>query len=236
MILIERLTLFHWLDYAALALLLLSSAGIGYRIENPPRNRPSVSILMSGFRRDWMHQMVSRDPRIFDAQLLTNLRQGTAFLASATMIAIGSGLALVGNTERLAGLAADLTLADAPAIVWEIKVLVMVLFLSNAFLKFVWAHRLFGYCGVVIAAVPNDAKDPKAYPRAAQAAEISITASRSFNRAMRATYFALAAAAWLLGAVPLILATVLTCAMLYRREFASRSRTILLTLPPDTQS
>ena len=37
----------------------------------------------------------------FYAQLSGNLRQGTSFFASATMIALGSGLALMGNTDRL---------------------------------------------------------------------------------------------------------------------------------------
>ena len=106
--------------------------------------------------------------------------------------------------------------------------MIILLFLANAFLKYVWAHRLFGYCAVLMAAVPNEPDDPTAYPRAAQAAEICVTAARSFNRALRATYFALAAAAWILGPIPLILGTMITMAMLYRREFASQSRTILL--------
>lgn len=180
--------------------------------------------------------MVTREPRVFDAQLVGNLRQGAAFFASASMIAIGGGLALVGNTEQLAGLVNDLTLGNAPTLVWEVKILVVLLFLSNAFLKFVWAHRLFGYCSVLMASVPNNADSPLSYPRAAQAAELNITGARSYNRAMRATYFALTATAWLFGAVPLIVASTLTVAVLYRREFASHSRKVLLEMPPDTQS
>lgn len=236
MIWIDRITLFAPLDYGALLLLLLCWLGIGWRIEHPSPKRPSVSKLMADFRREWMRNMVSRDPRIFDAQLVGNLRQGATFFASASMIAIGGGLALIGETDRLAGVASDFTLADAPAIVWEIKILVILLFLANAFLKYVWAHRLFGYCSVLMAAVPNDASAPLALPRADQAAEINITAARSFNRGMRTTYFGLAAAAWLLGPIALILSATITFAVLWRREFASHSRQMLLDTPPDTQS
>jgi uncharacterized membrane protein len=232
---IDRLTLFSPFDLAALALLLCGWLWIGWRIENPPEGRPSVSWLMADFRRDWMKRMVERDPRIFDAQLVGNLRQATAFFASASMIAIGGGLALIGNTEQLAGVAEDLIQDSAPAFVWEIKILLVLLFLSNAFLKFVWSHRLFGYCAVLMAAVPNDRAHPLAYPRAEQAAEINITAARSFNRGMRATYFALAAVAWLAGAAALAAAALVTIAVLYRREFASRSRTILLRIPPESK-
>lgn len=234
MIWTTRLAQFSLFDLAALTLLLASWLWIGWRIENPPKGRPSVSWLMADFRRDWMKRMVERDPRIFDAQLAGNLRQATAFFASAAMIAIGGGLALIGNTEQLAGVAEDLIQDSAPAFVWEVKILVVLLFLSNAFLKFVWSHRLFGYCAVVMAAVPNDSGDALAYPRAAQAAEISISAARSFNRGMRATYFALAAVAWLAGAPALAGAAVITFAVLYRREFASHSRAVLMRIPPES--
>ncbi len=236
MIFLDRLSLFTTPDFAALGLLVACWLAIGWRIDNPRPDKASVSVLMDGFRRDWMVQMVTREPRMFDAQLIGQMRQGTTFFASASMIAIGGGLALFGNTERLAGLARDLTLDTAPALVWEIKLLVILLFLANAFLKFVWSHRLFGYCAVMMAAVPNDIADPTTRPRAAQAAEISITGARSYNRAMRSIYFALAAAAWLLGPLFLMVATLSTVAMLWRREFASHSRAILLQTLADTQS
>lgn len=224
----DRLTLFSPLDYAALAYLLLLWAGIGWRVEHASAKKPSTSMIMAGYRQLWMREMVTRQPRIFDAQLLGNLRQGTAFFASTCVIAIGGTLALVGNAEQLAGVAEDITQTNAPAIVWEIKLLIMGLFLTNAFLKFAWANRLFGYCSVLMAAVPNDIDDPVAYPRAEQAAQINITAARSFNRGLRSLYFALASAAWLIGSVPLIIGATATVVVIWRREFASHSRKILL--------
>ncbi len=231
---IDRLALFSTFDFIALALLVGSWLWIGWRIEYPSKDRPSVSVIMADYRRLWMDQMITRQPRVFDSSLVGQLRQSTAFFTSATMIAIGGGLAMIGNAERIAGVAMDFAMGETPAFVWEIKVLVVILFLTNAFLKFVWANRLFGYCSVVMGSVPNEPEDPLALPRARQAAELSITAARSFNRGLRATYFALASVAWLAGALPLIAATVITSAVLYRREFASQSREVLLGTPPDT--
>ncbi len=233
---IDRAHLFSYADYAAVAVLLGAWLWIGWRIDNASPQRRSVTMMMDDFRRDWMREMVTRQPRMFDAQVVAAMRQGSTFFASTTMIAIGGGLALLGNTERLAGVANDLAIGSAPAMVWEIKILIVILFLANAFLKFVWAHRLFGYCAILMAAVPNDPEDPLAYPRAAQAAEICVTAARSFNRALRATYFALASLAWILGPVALIIGSAVTFGILYRREFASRSRTILMTQNPDTKT
>ena len=229
------MTLFTTLDLLAAGLLFGSWVLIGLIIENPLKTRPSVSVLMEEYRRDWMVQLISRDPRIFDAQTLATLRQGTSFFASATMIAIGGSFALLGNMERFIGVAADITLERDPAIVWEVKLLVILFFLASAFLKFVWSHRLFGYCSVLMAAVPNDPGDPLCQPRAWKAGEINITAARGFNRGLRSVYFALAATAWFLGSGALILAVLVTCLVLFRREFASRSRAILLT-KGDTQT
>ena len=233
MIWIDHLQLFSALDFTAIAILITAWLMIGWRIEHPSPSRISVSNLMANYRREWLRQFVGREPRVFDAQIMANLRQGAAFFASATMIAIGGGLALIGDVDQLQSVANVLTPVSTSEIVWEIKLLVMILFITNAFLKFVWAHRLFGYCSVVMSAVPNDPNDPKAFARADKAAELNITAARSFNRGMRSTYFALASAAWLVGATALICTTLFTCLVLWRREFASHSRKALCDLKDD---
>ena len=218
---IHRLTLFSYLDLVAVSLLLLSFIALGGLIEYAPRARPSVSQLMAEHRRNWMQHMAARDVRIFDAQVLNGLRQGTAFFASTTMIATGGALALIGN-------AIDLNINASSQVVWEIKLLLLLFFLTNAFLKFVWAHRLFGYCAILMAAVPNEPKDPLTLPTARKASEVNITGARSYNRGLRAIYFSLAAAAWLVGPIALILATLITLSVLLRREFLSHSRLVLL--------
>lgn len=228
---IDRLALFSPLDFAAVALIFGLWFYLGWRVEHSTSAKPSVSAIMAEYRREWMRQMITREPRIFDAQTVSTLRQGTTFFASTSVIAIGGTLALLGNADRLAGVAADLTFDRAPVIVWEIKLLLIVFFLTNAFLKFVWSNRLFGYCSVLMGAVPNDPVHPNAVPLAAKAAELNITSARSFNRGLRAIYFALASIAWLAGPIALVLAAVVTGVIIWRREFASHSRGILLDTP-----
>ena len=145
-------------------------------------------------------------------------------------IAIGGGVALIGNTPTIARLAADLPV-ETSGIDLGLKMLLALGFLANALLKFVWAHRLFGYCSILMAAVPNDPSDPAALPRALQAAEINITAAKSFNRGLRSIYFALAALAWILGPWTLVAATLAAATVLLRREFWSQSRQVMLTPP-----
>ncbi|PWR03872.1 DUF599 domain-containing protein [Meridianimarinicoccus roseus] len=220
------------LDVIAVALLLAAWVGMTALIERTGTRRPSVSVLMAGYRREWMRHTISRQPRVYDAMIVTSLRQGTAFFASTSMIALGGGLALIANVEQLSDVASELTLDQTPQVVWEVKLILVLFLVANAFLKFVWSHRVFGYCSVVMASVPNDEDDPIALHRVEQAADLNITAARAFNRGLRSVYFALGALAWLLGAVPLLAATAITVAVLWRREFASATRATLMKSHP----
>lgn len=220
---------FSWADIVAFALFLAAWNGMSWLVENPPAGKPSVHVIMAEHRRRWMDAMLQRDPRIMDAALLNALRTGCAFFASGSMIAIGGVMALLGQSERLLGVARDLRLdLTMTREGWEAKLLILALVLVSSFMKFVWAHRLFGYCAVLMGAIGKDAEDPANRGLARKAAEININAARNFNRGMRTTYFAIALLTWLLGAIPLVLATLATVATLYRREFRSASRDALL--------
>ena len=214
-------------DLAALGLTLALWLGLGWLIENPPASRGSVSKLMERYRHDWMAEFVTRQPRIFDATMIDSLRQGTAFFASASMIAIGGGIALIGNPAMLGALTRDLTLASDTAGL-QLRVALVVAFLANALLKFIWAHRLFGYCSILMAAVPNDPSHPEAAHRATQAADINITGAKSFNRGLRSIYFALGALGWLLGPWGLVAGAMVISGILVRRDFGSTSREVML--------
>ncbi len=214
------------LDLAAAALLFALWGIMGWVIEHPPRTRPTVTVLMAEMRREWMREFVRRDNRIFDAQIIASLRQGTAFFASTSILAVGGVLALMGNVAPLTGIAAEIG-AESPALLWQIRLLPAALLLTHAFLKFVWANRVFGYASVTMGAVPSEPGHPTALPRAMRAAGLIIRAALNFNRGLRSMYFALASLAWLVGPWALMLASLLVAGFLLRREFTSVPRDIL---------
>lgn len=130
---IDRALLFSRLNYVAVSCLIAGWLWIGWRIENPNPNKPSVSALMGKFRRDRMSQMITRQPRVINAQPVGNMRQSLTFFASTSMIAIGGGLALFGNTERRAGVAKDFAMGKRACNGLEGQDLDRHTFLSNAF-------------------------------------------------------------------------------------------------------
>ena len=162
-----------------------------------------------------MLTFVDRDPRIFDAQILASLRQNTAFFGSTSLISIGGLLAMMGSPDHLVELTQAMTQPQkATFLKLQIKLAFATLFSVYAFLKFAWSSRLFSYCAVLMAAVPNNPNHPQAILRAIMAGEISIRTALNFNRGLRAIYFALASLAWLTGAPILLTAFLVTLLML----------------------
>ena len=130
-----------WLDWALVALFLLVWQGLSWWIEHPSAKRPSVSMLMSEYRREWMRVSVTREPRIFDAQVLTSLRQGTSFFASTCLLAMGGLLALIGNVDPLLGVTESIGNLQISAVVLQVKLLLVLFFLSNGIQSFHFHFR-----------------------------------------------------------------------------------------------
>ena len=214
------------LDLIALVVALIAWIGVRRLIEHPPGGRSSVTSLMADLRRRWLLEMAKRDTRIFDAQIVGSLRQGTSFFASATILAVGAVLSVLGNAEMIDQVTSGLVGDPRPAQVAQLKLLLVVFFLVEAFLRFAWANRIFGYASVAMAAVPAP-DDPDVRRVARQSAELNIRAAVNFNRGLRAIYFALAALAWIGGAIPMLLATGVAVVTLLRREFSSSAHAIL---------
>ena len=108
--------------------------------------------------------------------------------------------------------------------------------LGNAFLKFVWSNRVFGYCSVVMGAVPDDPDNPQSMPLALKAGKLNGRAAMNFNAGLRSMYFALCALAWLGGAIVLLVGVAVTAWVVWSREFSSASREIILGRDGDTKS
>ncbi|AKS47263.1 Uncharacterized membrane protein [Octadecabacter temperatus] len=232
---ITNLGSLNGLDIIALLIFVAVWQGISWWIEHPTAKHPSVTVLMSEYRRKWMLVMITRQPRIFDAQMMTSLRQGTSFFASTSLLAMGGLLALIGNVDPLQNVTMQIGHLETPAMELQTKLLLVLVLLGNAFLKFVWANRVFGYCSVMMGAVPNDPADPQAVPLARKAAELNIRAAMNFNRGLRSMYFALGAVAWIAGAWALLAACLAIGFLVWSREFTSIPREIILNDIPDTK-
>lgn len=208
------------------------AAWIGYHVvvEWSPLGRRSLNSLVDAYRVRWMRQMLGREMRIVDTQIMASLQNGTAFFASTSLFAIGGALALLQATDQVLDVFRSLPFAvESSRAAWETKVLGLAVMFVYAFFKFSWAYRLFNYAAIVMGATPTaeHKDDPDAIAAADRAARMTAVAGRHFNRGQRAFFFALAYLGWFVNAWVFLAATAGVLFVLLRRQFGSDSRAVL---------
>ena len=188
------------------------------------RGRGAINTDMTVVRRAWMANMVGRENRFLDSNLMGHALNSASFFASANLIVIAAAAgALFGGEATYRSVTALAILDRVPRIVFDIKLAVVTITLARGFLDFIWSIRQMNYCLAAIGAAPEGAPRAqlKAYGEAA--AQLLNPALSSFNAGVRGYYFALAAAAWLLGPAPVAAATLGASGLLLWRQRHSRA-------------
>lgn len=192
------------------------------------RFRPhTIAAVMGQYRAKWMRVMAARDIRMLDSQLQGSLMQGVGFLASTAVLMVGVLTAMLGFSDNAFDMASHLPeylVVDTAN--WKLKILLVSLVFIFAFFKLLWCYRLFNYCAILIGAT-GELQDEDTSRHVARISAIHIQAGDHFNAGLRAFYFAVAAMAWLLHPYLLILMTTTVLSVLWRRDFASKSLSIL---------
>jgi len=219
--------LFTTLDLMALAIFFACWAGYSAVVDRVPSIQSrSVIAAMDEHRRRWMIALLNRENRISDTAIIGNLMNSTGFLANTSIFILAGLVALLGSPDLGRRVLAALPFAEAPAsdIAWELRVGLLVFIFVRAFFELTWALRQFNYCSIVVGGIGMGADFT---PQAEMAAKVANRAARHFNTGLRAYYFGLAALAWIIHPVALILASLLVLRELHRREFRSAVRDVL---------
>jgi uncharacterized membrane protein len=218
------------LDLAALAWFAIALVAYQVLADYGPVSGRAIAWAMQHQRVAWMLAMSRRDNRAVDAILLGGLSQGNAFFASTSAIAIGGLSAILASGDKAQALLERIPyVAQSPAYLWEIKVILLMAVFVYAFFKFAWAFRLSHYTGIMMGATPlHDEPDAAARrDHAERTAELLGIAAEHANRGLRSYYYAFATMAWFFHPALFIAATTWVLAILARRDFFSRSRNIV---------
>ena len=198
---------------------------IGYTLyADRARGRPSLMRRMHEYRRLWMKCMLARDNRMVDTQIIANLMRSASFFASTTMFIIAGLIAVLGARDKAMAVLAELPFAvEARRLLWDLKVLLLVVLFVYAFFKFTWAFRHYNYVLILVGAVPAPDRLTEESQRIAERiARIATSTGRHFNGGLRAYYFGLAALSWFVHPWLFVALTAWVVWVLYRREFRSR--------------
>jgi uncharacterized membrane protein len=212
------------LDIAGLAVFVCAWLGYSAFAEHHSRRVPNLHNTMDVFRREWMVRMIMRENRMVDVNIMRNLTRSSQFFASTTMLVLGALIALTGYVQQTIDVVSGLPFTTrSSARLIEIKILLLVVIFTYAFFKFTWAIRQLGHCSTLLGAAPPPPQDdPEQHaPIINRIARITSYAQINFTTGLRAYYFGLAALAWFLHPLLMIVATAWIIYVLYAREFRS---------------
>ena len=219
--------LFSPLDLFALAFFILTWGAYAALLEWTAHGRRGLNARMHGYRDDWMQQMLSRDMRMLDGQIMGSLQNGTAFFASTSLIAIGGTLTVLRSTEDLITIVSTLPFGvQTSRMQWEIKTIGLATIFVYAFFKFAWSYRLYNYVAIMIGAMPpaTQKDSPEAKRHALRTGKLCESAGRHFNRGQRAFFFALGYLGWFISPWLLFLSSVAIFFVMWGRQFWSDSK------------
>ena len=157
--------------------------------------------------RDWIAQMVGRDNRMLDVNIMRNLTRASQFFASTTMLILGALVALMGYAEKAAGVLAELPFTQQVSEhVRELKILLLVVIFVFAFFKLcVVDPPVRARLGAGRRHTKAASRCPNGYAaHIDRIARLASFASGNFNNGLRAYYFGVAALSWFLHPVLMI--------------------------------
>jgi uncharacterized membrane protein len=219
--------LFSALDLTALACFVGAWIGYAIALEYTAYGEHSLNAQMNRYRHFWMAEMLGRDVRIIDTQIVAALQNGNAFFASTSLIAVGGSLTLLHSTDSMLDVIGALPFGvRTTAMQWQAKTMGLAIIFVYAFFKFAWSYRLFNYVAIMVGGTPpceqKDAPEAKAY--ITRVGWLSEVAGQHFNRGQRAFFFALGYLGWFVSPYVFIVATIAVVVVMWRRQFKSDSR------------
>ena len=219
--------MFSTLDYVALAWFIGAWAIYSAILSLTEKRRQGLNSEMNRYRDVWMFQMLGREMRMVDAQIVAALQNGTAFFASTSLIAIGGALTLLRSSDAILEVVAALPIGvKMTPLQWEAKTIGLAIIFVYAFFKFGWAYRLYNYVAILVGATPpaKDKDTPEAKAHAERVGRLCEVAGLHFNRGQRAFFFALGYLGWFMSPVVLIVTTAAVLSVMWFRQFASDAR------------
>lgn len=213
--------IFSLVDWIALVWFVLLWSG--YTFYASRQSKVNLATTLTQLRGQWMEELVKRDMRIADTTTLGILQRTVTFFASTTIFILAGLLAVLGASDKALQLAHALPfVAEHSQSAWELKILFMVVIFIYAFFKFSWSVRQYNFALVMIGAAPDiDSDKHKEFVTSSN--ELLTSANNSFSYGLRVYNFAMATIAWFIHPLLFMLATAWIVAILYRREFLSKT-------------
>lgn len=210
----------------SVALLFFIACWVGYS-QYTRRQTKHVSLVAATnrYRLLWMQQMLKRENRSVDAIIIGNLMRSVTFSANTTIFILAGLIGMLSYHEQVGSVISAIPYAKpVTPVMWEMKILLLIVIFIYAFFKYTWSLRQQNYTSILVASAPLDTEITSADDHFAEkAAFLAGNAADHFNSGLRAYYFGLAALAWFVHPTLFMLATAIVVYVTQKREYRSRT-------------
>ena len=197
------------------------------------RRRQRLQDALQHHIKQWIEVLYHRELRIVDTSVIANIERNATFFASSSLLIIAGLMTAIGSTDEAISFLSELPFVkNLTRETWELGIFALILVFAYAFFTFTWCMRQWGFASIMVgSAVPvgleqRIERDQERHSRAL--AKIVWLAVYHFNLGLRSFYFSLALLAWFVHPIAFIIATTWVVAVLYRREFHSRTLKALM--------
>jgi len=214
------------IDVISLFTFILSWSGYSWFARKKAKSTDCLARSLHQHRIHWMHEAITKEMRVGEASLLSNLERNITFFASSTLLILAGLLTLFAKIETLDMVISSMPYADhtSPLMI-QLKLSLLTFIFVLSFFQFTWSMRQYGFVNVMMGAAPIDVsgqnENLKSYAK--QMATVQDQAAHAYNYGLRSYYFALAAMCWFFHPVLLILMSIWVVYTLYTREFNSKA-------------
>ncbi len=213
-------------DLIALVWFLCCYKGYLYYSEIKSYDTPCLANVLHKYRYQWMINMLGREVRIADETTIANLERSVSFFASTSILIIAGLITLLGSSEVVTKVLADIPIISSTVNSWTFKVMLLIVVFLYAFFKFTWSLRQYGFLSVMVSSAPSPEDKLSDEAKKFHAERIALMCSKAagnFNLGLRTYYFSVSVLAWFISPELFMMSAAFVAFILYRREFRSET-------------
>ena len=187
------------------------------KVARLPRNifKGKINII----RRTWVENMLKPGQTITAVQSLRNIHMAASFLASSSIVFIGSIIYLIFNIEQTSGIVTGKGTIELPDYLLFIKLLTLMIMFLMSLLNFTLCIRLLNYLAILIGASPETIEETMKMNAVDYITKMFSTAGIHYTFGIRGFYYTIPLIGWFLGTWLFIVLTILVLLLCLRLDY-----------------
>lgn len=188
-----------------------------YRVAKLPKNifKGKINII----RRTWVENMLQSGNAIVAVQTLRNIHMAASFLASSSIVFIGSIIYLIFTIEQTSGIIAGKGTISLPDYLVFFKLLILMIMFLVSLLNFSLCIRLLNYLVILVGASQDTIAETMGMSAVDYITRMFSIAGIHYTFGIRGFYYTIPLIAWFLGTKFFIIFTFLVLLLCLKLDY-----------------